>query len=317
MIRKVKRLVKHILNSIISKFKVNIYKNTKKLDIKNPKKVSVIIPNYNYSKYLNERIDSVLFQTYPIYEIIILDDCSTDDSVKTIKDKMALLKDNRIRFIKNKTNSGVISYQWQKGFKEAKGDYVWIAEADDSCNARFLENVIKGFDNKKVLMSYCDSKRIDETNHILSNTCTDWYGIISRTHWSKDYISKGSEEIKSALSITSTIPNVSAVVFKNDPIMIKLLDKSKQFIMSGDWCFYFNLLQHGDIAYCAKSLNYFRRHSDSTSTASKDEIKLKERLIIQKEAREYTKLSQFALDMQKYTYANADKKLLKKYKDLL
>ena len=56
----------------IGKEKTNIYKEKKsKLQIDNPKKVSVVIPNYNYEKYIIERIDSILFQTYPIYELII------------------------------------------------------------------------------------------------------------------------------------------------------------------------------------------------------------------------------------------------------
>ena len=69
--------------------KIDIYKHQKKkLKIENPKKVSVIIPNYNYEKYIIERIDSVLMQTYPIYEIVILDDCSPDNSVKVINKKI-------------------------------------------------------------------------------------------------------------------------------------------------------------------------------------------------------------------------------------
>ena len=69
--------------------KIDIYKKQrKKLNINNPKKVSVIIPNYNYEKFIIERIDSILMQTYPIYEIIILDDCSTDDSVNVINKKI-------------------------------------------------------------------------------------------------------------------------------------------------------------------------------------------------------------------------------------
>ena len=51
------------------------------------KKVSVIIPNYNYAKYIGKRIDSILRQTYPIYELIVLDDYSTDNSVKIIEKK--------------------------------------------------------------------------------------------------------------------------------------------------------------------------------------------------------------------------------------
>ena len=69
--------------------KIDIYKNPKKkLNIENPKKVSFIIPNYNYEKYIIERIDSILLQTYPIYEIIILDDCSKDNSVEVINKKI-------------------------------------------------------------------------------------------------------------------------------------------------------------------------------------------------------------------------------------
>ena len=69
--------------------KIDIYKSRKKkLNINNPKKVSVIIPNYNYEKYIIERIDSILFQTYPIYELIILDDCSKDNSVEVINNKI-------------------------------------------------------------------------------------------------------------------------------------------------------------------------------------------------------------------------------------
>ena len=69
--------------------KINIYKKPKKkLKIKNPKKVSVIVPNYNYANYIIERIDSILLQTYPIYELIILDDCSPDNSVEVINKKI-------------------------------------------------------------------------------------------------------------------------------------------------------------------------------------------------------------------------------------
>ena len=90
------------------------------------KKVSVIVPNYNYEHYIEERIDSILFQTYPIYELIILDDKSTDNSVEKIEQIIKKHQEIKIKFIKNEKNSGSVFSQWQKAFSLAKGDYVWI-----------------------------------------------------------------------------------------------------------------------------------------------------------------------------------------------
>ena len=202
-----------IVNGNVGK-KVNIYKmNPSKLNII-PKKVSVIIPNYNYEKFIEERIDSVVKQTYPIYELIILDDCSTDNSVNKIKKIIKKYNNINIKLEINKKNSGSVFSQWQKGFNEAKGDYIWIAEADDSCNPKFLENVMKGFDNEDVVISYSESMRIDENNCIISTSCRDWMIGVSETRWKKSYINSSEKEITEALSICNTIPNVSAVVFK-------------------------------------------------------------------------------------------------------
>ena len=135
--------------------KINIYNNTKaKISVKNLKKVSVIIPNYNYQDFIIERIDSIVNQTYPIYEIIILDDCSTDNSVAVIEEKIKKIPSGiKVTFIKNEKNSGCVFKQWDKGFKQATGDYIWIAEADDSAECNFVEEVMKGFDNEDVVLS--------------------------------------------------------------------------------------------------------------------------------------------------------------------
>ena len=142
--------------------KIDIYKNQKKkLNIKNPKKVSVIVPNYNYANYIIERIDSILMQTYPIYELIILDDCSTDNSVQVINEKIEKIKKEypeiKVQFIVNEQNSGgCVFKQWKKGFDAVNGDYVWIAEADDSAENNFVEELIKPFDDPEVVLSYCE-----------------------------------------------------------------------------------------------------------------------------------------------------------------
>ena len=87
-------------------------------------KVSVIIPNYNHAQFLEQRIQSVLDQTYQDFEIIYLDDASTDNSNEVFA-KFA--NNSRIRAIYNQTNSGSPFKQWNKGIRLAQGEYVWIA----------------------------------------------------------------------------------------------------------------------------------------------------------------------------------------------
>lgn len=288
--------------------KVNIYKmNYPKVALDNIKKISVVIPNYNYENFIVERIDSIMRQTYPIYELIILDDKSTDNSVEVIKNTMK--KYNiKYKLIVNKENSHSVFSQWQKGFKEATGDYVWIAEADDSCSPLFLERTMKAFDDEEVELSYAESMRINEYNEIIAPSCRDWMEGVSKTRWNNSFVHNGETEIIEALSICNTIPNVSAVVFKKHD-QIKMIEQAKRFKISGDWYIYYNILKNGKIAYCADSLNYFRKHSKSTSTTAKTEVELEEVLIIQKEIRDQFNLNSEQIMRQGMRYGNISKEV--------
>ena len=282
--------------------KVNIYKKKYK-KISGNKKVSVVVPNYNYGKFLEERIDSILRQTYPIYELIILDDASTDNSLEVIDRTLKKYDLSGIKIVKeyNKKNGASVFNQWQKGFKIATGDYVWIAEADDSSNAKFLENIMKAFDNEKVVISYAESMRINENNNVIKSNCRDWMEAISKTKWNKSYINDGKDEIRNALSICNSIPNVSAVVFKKSN-QIDLIEKAKEYKISGDWFLYYSLLMNGDISYCSKSLNYFRKHSSSASTILKKEIEFEEVLKIQYDIRKKVGLDSEQIHKQSFRY---------------
>ena len=96
--------------------------------MENPK-VSVNVLNYNHAKYLRQRIDSILVQTFQDFELILLDDKSTDDSFDIIKSYQT---DSHVsHVVVNEYNSGNPFSQWVKGIELSKGDYVWIAESDD------------------------------------------------------------------------------------------------------------------------------------------------------------------------------------------
>lgn len=102
--------------------------------------VSVIIPNYNHAAYLRQRIDSVLSQSFDDFELILLDDCSTDNSREVLESYWQHPKLSHL--IYNETNSGSVFRQWQKGIDLAKGEFIWIAESDDYAHPQFLEKLL-------------------------------------------------------------------------------------------------------------------------------------------------------------------------------
>ena len=245
------------------------------MNISQNKKVSVVVPNYNYGKYLKKRVDSILKQTYPIYELIILDDASTDGSVELAKNIVLDLKlknpEMRVKFVGNTENSGKAMAQWKKGFELAEGDFVWIAEADDLCSRHFLEEVMKGFDDPEVVISYAESMVMNGAGIILTPNFR-WSRDKEKTgHYKKSYVKEGFREIEEIMAIRCTIPNVSGVVFrKSDKIpYLQYLEEAMRFSQVGDWYFYVKVLAHGRIAYNQKSLNKFRVHHGSKTAESK------------------------------------------------
>ena len=222
------------------------------------KKVSVVIPNYNYERYLKDRFRTVIDQTYPVYEIIFLDDCSSDNSIELAKnyEKNCTIP---IKIITNKANSGSVSRQWAKGISSARGDYIWIAEADDLCEKSFLQEVMAGFNDDKVVLSYSQSKQIDQNGDIIDNDYLKYTNDIDEMKWKENYTRDGFQEIRDTLAVKNTIPNVSAIVFKKYDVS-EILNELVQFKIAGDWFFYVWLLQKGKISFNSKSLNWHRRH---------------------------------------------------------
>ena len=229
--------------------------------------ISVIVPNYNYERFIAARLESILQQTVPIREIIFLDDASQDNSVAIARE---ILERSGIphRIVVNGTNSGSVFLQWKKGIDLAEGDYVWVAEADDLSKPQFLETVVSSFSDPEVVLSYCQSKQMAQDGSILCDNYLDYVKDVSPTQWRNDYVRDGIDEIKKGLSIKNTIPNVSAVVFKRGPlktVLTRYIADIAQYRVAGDWATYVHLLQQGRCAFHAQSLNLHRRHEQSVT----------------------------------------------------
>jgi O-antigen biosynthesis protein len=238
-----------------------------------PPRVSVVVPNYNYLRYLPERIDSILRQTLPIYELIVLDDASTDGSRDWIERTVKARFDSA-RVILNETNSGSVFRQWAKGVELARGDYVWIAEADDLAEPEFLEEAIVGFADPATVLSFTQSKQIDADGRILSEHYLDYVEDVSPTQWRSPYSADGKDEIAARLAVKNTIPNVSAVLFRREILQHVLkehLDDILRFHIAGDWTTYVAVLEHGTIAFSPRSLNLHRRHESGLTIRGHNE----------------------------------------------
>lgn len=289
---------------------INIYKNKYDKISSNIKKVSVIIPNYNYANFLNERIDSILLQTYPIHELIILDDHSKDNSLEIIKEKIKNI-DIPVKLIINDKNSGSVFSQWLKGLKNVTGDYFWIAEADDSCHSKFLETVMKGFNDENTILSYSDSLRINENNEIIANNCHDLYDIVHNGKWDNSYINDGKKEIAEGLAILNTIVNVSGVVWKYGDYE-EIFNEAKNYRVAGDWFIYYSLLKKGKVAFFKDCYNYYRKHGSSVSTDVKDDIEYQEIVKIQEMANQELNLGMEVYRLQRFRRSLMDSNVSKK-----
>lgn len=227
----------------------------------NLKTISVIVPNYNYERFLYERIYSILYQQMKIDELIILDDCSTDNSKdKIIKIVEAIKPYINVTYSFNDTNSGSAYKAWYKGYNLASKDYVWIAEADDYCHPKFLKKIFQKIKrNNDIVIAYTATAHITKNGSYINRIDNN---LKKTEHWQKDYLSDGEEEFQKYFYLNCPIANISSVVIKKSDYADYFLE-SENLKQVGDWLLYTNILKHGQIAYINKELNYYRLHGDN------------------------------------------------------
>jgi glycosyltransferase involved in cell wall biosynthesis/peptidoglycan hydrolase CwlO-like protein len=237
-------------------------------------KVSVIVPNYNHERFLRRRLDSIYGQTYKNIEVILMDDCSSDQSRAVLSEYAAKFPDVTVTLF-NETNSGGVFRQWAKGIKAATGELMWVAESDDYCDEHFLEALVRCFDDEAVMLAYAKCEFVTSDEVVLED---EFHGYVSDLEcadkWRDSYVETAHNEVRTALGIKNTIPNASGVVFKR-PLDMPLLDDEAWLSMrvAGDWVFYLHIIRGGKVAYSVDGTNFFRRYVGSTAqTTYKKEI---------------------------------------------
>lgn len=231
-------------------------------------RVSVIVPNYNHAPYLEQRLDSIYGQTFDDFEVILLDDASTDDS-PAILARYAARYPERTRLVQNTVNSGGVFRQWRAGLALARGELCWIAESDDWCEPDFLATLVPAFDDGAVMEAHARCRFVDAAGEPSGFTLENYLEPVGAAAWSRSFVRSGLAEVLGGLGVRNTLPNISAVVFRR-PASLPLLDDPAWLSMRicGDWLFHLHLLAGGRVAYFSETTNFFRLSSGSAGAGS-------------------------------------------------
>ena len=218
--------------------------------------VSVVVPNFNHRRFLPERLQSIFAQTHRNLEIIFLDDASTDGSLDYVR---SLKSPFPIRILPNEVNGGSVFRQWHRGITEARGEFVWIAESDDSCQPSLIEKLLAVAQrNSAIGIVYAQSRLIDEDGKDLGSLRVDT-DEIDAERWRRDYVNSGRDEAARYLVVRNTIPNASACLFLRTALLEADLPSLQQRVC-GDWMAYARICARHEVAFVAEELNLYRRH---------------------------------------------------------
>ncbi len=221
--------------------------------MKNPL-VSVILPNYNHAKYLPQRIKSILNQTYQNFELIILDDKSSDNSREVISRYKSNPHISHIIF--NDTNSGSTFKQWNLGFSKAKGDIIWIAESDDYCEPTFLERCVKEYIKEpETAIVFSTSRLVDSEGKYIK------FKYDLSTPLNKY---SGKRFIKEKMCCGNAIWNASSAIF-NKKMALQIDKQYMDYVAAGDKLFWIELAEKGKVVHINEFMNYFRQHNNKVS----------------------------------------------------
>lgn len=205
--------------------------------------VSVCIPTYNGERFIENAIKSVLMQTYTDFELLIIDDASTDKTVDIINSFI----DNRIRLLKNDKNIGMVS-NWNRCLDESKGEYIQLLCHDDYLAKDCLEKKVKAFTiDIDICLVFNSTYIINDMNRI----------IFRRRPFRSEKLFDGKKILGKSFVCKNLFGEPSNVMFKKE-ISKKVGYFDDRLCYSIDWDYWIKLCVMGKVYYLDDYLMYFR-----------------------------------------------------------
>ena len=229
--------------------------------------ISVVVPGCDYARFMPARLASVFAQTYPVHEVLLLDDASVDDTV-AVAERVAAGWGRHLRVERGETRSGSVFAQWLRAAELAEGEWLWIAEADDGAEPDFLSALAASLAHAPdAAFAFTDSRAIDEAGATLWPDHKAYYGpgVLA-----VDAVFDGRAFLREHLSERNLILNASAVVWRRAELLTALRrcePEWRELRVAGDWRVYAEMLARpgAQVAYVALPLNHHRRHGASVT----------------------------------------------------
>lgn len=221
------------------------------------KQISIIMTSYNYADYIKEAIESVIAQTYTNWELIIVDDGSTDNSVDVINGYIKL--DSRIKLFQHEgaCNKGLAD-SLKLGVEKAQNDWITFLESDDKFAQNALEEKIKAIqENPEIELIFSDLEMFQDEEKIAE--FQNYFRDVETMFFKKDS-SKFIQDFKKLIPKLNIIPTFSVVMLKKE--LLKNCDFYPPCKASVDYYLWAQLC-NAKIYYLNKKLTYWRIHSGS------------------------------------------------------
>jgi len=230
-------------------------KRSRESDVSQPK-VSILIPTYNYARYLPDALESVLGQDFSDLEVVIVDDCSQDNSAEVIQRYARL--DPRIRFHLNRQNLGLVQ-NWNFCLAQAHGQYVKFLFGDDVfCSPRTVSVLVALMESHPSVVLATSARRVIDTD---SRSVDLWDQLGGAG------VYPGRPMIARCLAENSNIiGEPSAVLFRRQDAARGFNPQYRQWVDLELWL---HLLERGDLAYCPEPLCCFRRHEHQQTAVNR------------------------------------------------
>jgi len=226
-----------------------------------PPSVLALVPSYNHGSFIRDRVQSILAQTFENFEVDVIDDCSTDQTMDVLKS----FSDGRVKTSRRSTNSGSPFSAWldvSRTLANSNFEYVWIAESDDRAEPLFLERAVSALNNNRsASMYYCHSWFIDDSDLIIGHSINYLKRVFPDVEWDRGWIMSGGDFIRRCLVRGMAIPNMSSALIRAEAFRSAVHSSLARYKLAADWVFAIRAATLGDVIFDPWDGNYFRHHA--------------------------------------------------------